>query len=367
MVAVALGAIIVFSVVGGLWCGQGTAPGRPVLPGLSLLPLAWWLLAVSLVYANQVLFTVYVLRVHHGDPSFVARYLPSGWFVLANRNARINWLAARWPAPELLAVCVLRVQAFLELPFVLFGFLTVCRWFNRQAYRRAAQLVPMAAASYTATFCLIEWHLRNPYTTDDLIIRVASAVVIPLVASRFSEPGADPVRSAGGLLVFALSTAAFGYLILAVYDTALLYNLGHLGRSWPGMAAAGLVLAGSRRIAARSPGSAGPRVGLVIASSGWFLVLFFTPALAIRYGLSSGARPVAALALLIVAALAVVRGHALRPAMALAAGAGVVVAVLAYVVAGGYPEARLLAAALAFLTTATAICALLDHHTTRPT
>jgi hypothetical protein len=134
--------------------------------------------------------------------------------------------------------------------------MTVCRWFSRQAYRRATLLVPMAAASYTATFCLIEWHLRNlrnPYTTDDLIIRVASAVVIPLVASRFSEPGADPVRSAGGLLVFALSTAAFGYLILAVYDTALLYNLGHLSRSWPGMASAGLVLAGSRRIAARSP------------------------------------------------------------------------------------------------------------------
>jgi hypothetical protein len=53
--------------------------------------------------------------------------------------------------------------------------------------------------------------------------------------------------------------------------------------------------------------------------------------------------------------------------MALAAGAGVVAALLAYLVAGGYPEAHLLATALAFLTTATATCALLDHHTTRPT
>jgi hypothetical protein len=189
MVAVGLGAIIVFPVVGGLWCGRGTAPGRPVLPGLFCCRLPGWLLAVSLVYANQVSFTVYVLRIHHGDPSFVARYLPSGWFALANRNAGLNWLAARWPAPELLAVYVLRVQAFLELPFVLFGFLTVCRRFSRQVYRRAAQLVPMAAASYTATFCLVEWHLRNPYTTDEPILWAASAVVIPLVASRFSEPG----------------------------------------------------------------------------------------------------------------------------------------------------------------------------------
>lgn len=29
-------------------------------------------------------FTVYVLRVHAGDPSFIGRYLPAGWFDMAS-------------------------------------------------------------------------------------------------------------------------------------------------------------------------------------------------------------------------------------------------------------------------------------------
>jgi hypothetical protein len=39
-------------------------------------PLASFGLIVALIYLNQVLFTVYVIRVHHGDPSFIGRYLP---------------------------------------------------------------------------------------------------------------------------------------------------------------------------------------------------------------------------------------------------------------------------------------------------
>jgi len=52
----------------------------------------------ALIYVNQVLFTVYVLRVHHGDPSFIARYLPSGWFAL-DRGGAIATLARHFPAP----------------------------------------------------------------------------------------------------------------------------------------------------------------------------------------------------------------------------------------------------------------------------
>jgi hypothetical protein len=55
---------------------------------------------VVLIYLNQVLFTVYVVRLHSGDPSFIARYLPDGWFALADRNPLIQWLAEHFPAPE---------------------------------------------------------------------------------------------------------------------------------------------------------------------------------------------------------------------------------------------------------------------------
>jgi len=48
-------------------------------------------------------------------------------------------LARHFPAPGLLAPAVLRVQAFLELPLVIFGFLTACRWFG--VFDRARRLV----------------------------------------------------------------------------------------------------------------------------------------------------------------------------------------------------------------------------------
>jgi hypothetical protein len=70
---------------------------------------------------------VYVLRVHGGDTSFIARYLPTGWFDLATHNPVLRSLGRLFPAPELLAPSVLRVQAFLELPFVLTAFATVAR------------------------------------------------------------------------------------------------------------------------------------------------------------------------------------------------------------------------------------------------
>jgi hypothetical protein len=56
----------------------------------------------GLIYLNQVLFTVYVLREHGGDPSFIARYLPEGWFTLADGPV-LESLARHVPAPELLA------------------------------------------------------------------------------------------------------------------------------------------------------------------------------------------------------------------------------------------------------------------------
>ncbi|MFF4353977.1 hypothetical protein [Streptomyces sp. NPDC001530] len=171
-------------------------PGPPAAAaGRSVSPAAAPALVTGLVYVNQVLFTVYVLRVHDGDPSFISRYLPAGWFDLASANPALRTLAAHFPAPELLAPSVLRVTAFLELPFVLLAFATVVRWLDADLYRRIARsaLPPSASVSYTAVFCLVEWDLRNPYTVDDLVIRAVSAVVTPVLLARLA--GRDTATS----------------------------------------------------------------------------------------------------------------------------------------------------------------------------
>lgn len=334
-------------------------------------PAVWLAIVTGLIYLNQVLFTVYVLRVRHGDPSFIARYLPSGWFTLV-RGGAIMTLAGHFPGPGLLAPTVLRVQAFLELPFVIFGYLTACRWFG--VFDRARRLVWPASIAWTATFCLIEWSLRNPFTGDDLVLRAAAAILVPVWAARLPAacdegPGHGPF----GLLVASLSVAALGGLILVVYDTALLYNLGKLAGELPvaGLAAAALVVAraAAGRLPARPPGRGVASIG---SSFGWFLVLFFVPALPVRYGIDSGTRSVAELAGLVLLVAACVRGvrdvlagfpgprGAWLAQMAVATIAGLAVGIPVAMVTRGYPEARLLIAAASFFTVAVVVCAIID-------
>jgi len=340
-------------------------------------PAAWLAVVVGLIYVNQVLFTVYVLRVHHGDPAFIARYLPSGWFSLAHWPV-LRALARHVPDPAALAPSVLRVQAFLELPFVFLAYLTVCRWFSADAYRRARWLAWPASAVWTVTFCVVEWHLRNPYTTDDLIIRAAAGIVVPLLAGRLSEPRPGRPQNLPGLLVFAVSTAALGWLVLAVYSTALLYNLGRLGPAGPGAALALAVLvaarAAARHLPSRPPGRG---IDLIARSFGWFLVLFFVPALPIRYGLNFGARDVSAAASLILIGAAAIcgarealaRAPSLPPRrlavwsgqMALTVLAGLCGAAASLLLPAGYAETRLLWAAAAFFLCAITVCAVLDR------
>lgn len=109
----ALSVVIMAGTVAGLFPPRGhrgdEAGGRLGPPGLSLAAVT------TAIYINQVLFTAYVIRVRHGDPSFIARYLPPGWFALA-RGPAVAALAHHFPDPGLLAPTVLRVQAFLELP-----------------------------------------------------------------------------------------------------------------------------------------------------------------------------------------------------------------------------------------------------------
>ncbi|MEU4037173.1 hypothetical protein [Streptomyces collinus] len=370
-------ALMVLSVVLSLSLAPRVVARRTVLSGApaprrALSPLAALAVVTGLVYVNQVLFTVYVLRVHGGDPSFVARYLPTGWFELASGSPVLRWLADGFPAPGLLAPSVLRVQAFLELPFVLSAFGTVVRWLDAESYRGLARsaLLPLASVSYTVVFCLVEWDLRNPYTVDDIVVRGVSAVLTPCflrwLAARDTEESRTPA-SVPGLLVFIGSLGALGALVLVVYDTALLYNLGRLGERLPVAAVALVALAGLRRAASRlrEPAAPGPTLAFARQALRHWLVLFFLPALAIRYGVMFGTPQLSAAAGLLVAVTATALAwrdaavDAKRLGFAVLAAVGAACAA-AWATPASYYEVTLLSAMAAFLVTGVVVGGLLD-------
>ncbi len=371
-------------------------------------PGSWLSLVVAAVYCNQLLFTVYALRVRHGDLSDLARRVPNGWFELAD-NRLMATLAAHVPAPQLLAVTALRIPSLLELPFGLLGYLTIVNWLDPRRYRRLATpgVLALACATYTVTFGLIEWRLRTPYTGQDLVLRAISGVLCAVALSWLGRRGSAPAgvgapRSPTELLAFAASAAALGYLVLAVYDTAMLYSLGRTGAHLPGALLAGALLAIGRGAATRlrrrpapprgsplsgSPPSGSPPSGSPPSGSpagagvdtlntalSWWLGLFFVPALAIRYELGFGSWLVAAAAGLVViaaAGIAAVREVATRLALAqnptmrriwlgqliVAGSAGSAAAIAGLAAAAAYPETRLLRAAALFTLTATVVCA----------
>jgi hypothetical protein len=85
-----LGVVIVTAVVASLVLLRVRGGVRPEPPAGAggrrpRSPVTGLVVITGLAYLNQVLFTVYVLREHGGDPSFIARYLPEGWFILATR------------------------------------------------------------------------------------------------------------------------------------------------------------------------------------------------------------------------------------------------------------------------------------------
>lgn len=85
---------------------------------------------------------------------------------------------------------------------------------------------------------------------------------------------------------------------------------------------------------------------MVIRSLGWFFVVFFVPALAIRYGLIFGLPALAAVAGVVLVVVTLVVGIGCAPGRALlgeltvALLGGVALAGLAYSLVSGYPEAR---------------------------
>jgi hypothetical protein len=177
------------------------------------------------------------------------------------------------------------------------------------------------------------------------------------------------------LSAFLAGTAALAALVLTVYDTALLYNLAHVARDWPMAAGCLTLIVVARTVVARTvTGFASPRrpvrpgLAVLVAGLRWLLVLFFVPALPLRYGMGyfgSVWAIVAAGAVLIVAGVAAVWqvGRvlvAVVPRRAVVWWAGELLAAVAGAAAAGriaeawpgtYPEWRLLDGALAATTT----------------
>ncbi|MGH3658967.1 MAG: hypothetical protein ACRDUA_20115, partial [Micromonosporaceae bacterium] len=341
---------------------------------VSRSPMTGLVVVIGLIYLNQVLVTVYVVREHNGDPSFIAQRVPDGWFSLAHRSV-LELLARHFPVPELLAPSVLRVNAFLELPFVLLSYLVVCGWFSPWTYERAVALVWPMSVSYTATFCMIEWHLYNQYTSQDIAVRIVAAVVVPWWITRLCPARSRrPTESVPGLLVFLASALGLGVMVLVVYDTALLYNLGHVDTQLPFAALAIVVLATARTIAPRvSTHPSGPGMRSIACTTAWLLVLTAVPALPIRYGLGFGAPYVAVAGAVVLFTVAAVRGARAtfartpgRPGrwlvhMTAVAIAGVcAAAAVDMVVHTEYIEARLLIAGSTGVLVALLVCAGLD-------
>lgn len=364
--AIALGTLIVVSLVAALarWPDRSHTYAARRRPGPGL-----WLLAVGvLALLDQVLVSAYVLRVHHGDPAFITAYVGPGWFHI-DRSPMLAELAGRLPAPHLLAPSVLRVPAFYELPFAVFAYLTVCRWFGVEAAAR--RMIWPASISYTAAFCLIEWHIPTPYTVEDIIIRGVSAMVMPMWAERWTAaPPPSPRLGPVGILGATVSAAALGWLVLAAYETVLLYNLGDLRTRLAGILVAGAVLTLARLVTRAVPDRApGLGVDSVGSAFGCFLVVFFVPALAIRYGIGFGAGGVSAAAALALVGAGASRG--LRGALQRHSSHGrarlLVVALLTCgsatagaLLSSGYAEMRLLWGAAAGLLAAITAAAIGD-------
>ena len=359
----------------------GTTRGRLWL--LLFHPLAQLLLVCALLYLNQVLFGAYILRAHGGSTAFISRFIPGGWFAIGRHDPFVE-LAARHVGDGLwLSPTLLRVQAFLELPFTMFAYLAVARLLGRRLYQTLCGpwFVALAALSFSMSFSLVELSLPNPFTSDDLLLRAIACVVTPAyiawlarreTARSPSSLAADGPSGVLGLLAFLAGAGAIAYVVLALYDAFLLYNLAHLPRY-----ASGLVLAtviaicasfGAPRIDAASSRVTGggrgpsPAIDICVSALRAFTLLFFVPSLSLRYW---SAHPTAVACGLLVVALAGVAGAltALRRARlgpaeivrlavagALAIGAGGWAAATVLASSGhGMPELLLARLALSFL------------------
>lgn len=318
-VAAGLDALIMFSAgLAILWLvmilvrGPEKQAPKP-LRGCRHVALAVFLSMCGLLLINQLLVNVYILREHGGSASFVTRYLPSGWFMLAIESTPVRWLDAHLPASvaHLLPYTILRVQAVLELPFIISAYLAVTEFLSPALCRALwrSVLLPAALVSFTATFCLIEMALWNPWTLSDLRCRwgVCAAGLLLWGLSRLlgsPAPLPAPAGSTSRLFVLLCGSGALSAQVLGIYAVTLLYNLGLLAPLWPwllgltGIILFAAVLSGRAQRHAVHPALSGVFTWLEV-----FAGLFFVPSLAIRY---AGSRPISGAAGLFLAVTALV-------------------------------------------------------------
>jgi hypothetical protein len=333
-------------------------------------PGLWLAVVVAACVLNQMLFSAYVIRVHGGDPTFIARYLPSGWFAISH-DPLTTALATHVPNPHLLAPSVLRVQSAFEQAFGILAYLTVARWYDSGLYRDLLQPARLWAAciSYTLAFSIIELHFWNPYTADDLAVRGVACVLTALLVGRLRtvDGRRDPaIRSIPGFATFVASAVAFGGLILVTYDTVMLYNLGRVDTDAPVALACGVALIVARLVARRDPGRpAGPYVRLALNGLGAMLAFFFVCALPIRYQLGFGTPELAAALALVLAVAGLLRGVEPLPqrtaALIAATVTGGVVGAVGFLPSFPYPEANILLATGLGLTAAVTVLRRFDR------
>ena len=363
------------------------APGEVARSASSLLlhPLAQFLLVCAVVYVNQVLFGAFILRAHGGSTAFIAQYIQGEWFAIGRHDPFVQLAAqhvgdGRWLSPTLL-----RVQAFLELPFTMLAYLAVARLLGRELHATLCRPLGLALASvsFSVTFSLVELSLPNPYTSDDLVLRAAACLLTPMyiawvcrVEERRSPMRATEAGPSGvlGLLAFLAGAGAISYVVLALYDAFLLYNLAHLPRYAPGIAVSLVVAAGASFVAprvdaalvrARVAHAPSPAMDACVNALRSFTLLFFVPSLTLRYW---GAHESAALCGVSIIALGFASGTAsalrrsragIGGAVRLALAGGVAVTLggwaahAAWTSAGpGMPELLLARIALSFLAVA---------------
>ena len=346
-----------------------------------LHPLAQFLLVCAVIHVNQVLFGAFIIRAHGGSTAFIARYIPGAWFAIGTHDPLVGFAArhvgdGRWLSPTLL-----RVQAFLELPFTMFAYLAVARLLGYRLYTTLCRfpVLALVSISFSVTFSLVELWLPNPYTSDDLALRAVACLLTPVYvawiarveARRMPASVAAGPSGVPGLLAFLAGAGAISYVVLALYDAFLLYNLAHLPRYAPGISVS-LVIAGAASFAAPRVDAAVARatngrgssaaVDVCVSALRAFTILFFVPSLSLRYWGHHATAVACGLLVVLLGSLGGAAGAVRRAkpsaggVLRLAAGGGAALlaggwcAQLALVTSGaGMPELVLARVALSFL------------------